>query len=337
MFRLFHSIFAGDERPGRYPETLVTAAIERAVDGTDPRLRAVSGYRKKLRDPVIRAIDHVVGLVDGLGAPLELSRTQRLKDAELIAFFASGEHLQEVLAFDMTLRRWLQTPDAYGAEHFVMLMMMEKQERQVLGIALEGDVLRRDVPQDTVSFGKHRLVDPAGTEEEARRLLKRRAFDHVLAMALGRIAAARGERQELEQQRSLLRSKSRALAEGHWGFGAAGGKEPPDPQALQRRIAEIESQLQTLGAGATLLNAHLDIVADGLAQADQSLWAERSTVCVDRMGVKQAHPSEQSPEITLDVLHNAAGRSEVARLVGVSRSEIPPPRDLFQEAGRYLV
>jgi hypothetical protein len=336
MLKLFHSIFAGGERPGRYPESLVTAAIERAVDGTDPRLRAVSGYRRKLREPVVHAIDHVVGLVEDLEGPLELGSSLRASDPELLAFFASSEHMREVLSCDMTLRQFLRSPEALGADHYVMLMMLVKQEKKVLGVALEGDVLRRDVWQDTVSFGKHRLVDPARSEEDLRRMLKRRAFDHLLGLALGRIAAVREERQELEQHRSLLRTKSKALAEGHWGLGATDGKEPPDPQALERRIAEIETQLSKVGAGPTVLNAHLEIVADVLAHADTSLWAERSTICVDRMGVKQAQPSEQVPEVGLTVLHNAKGRSEVARLVGVARAEIPPPRDLVQEAGRYL-
>jgi hypothetical protein len=336
MLKLFQSIFSGSERPGRYPESLVTAAIERAVDGSDPRVRAVPGYRRKLRDPVIRAIDHAVGLVEGLEAPLELAGSLRAADPELIAFFASSEHLREILSFDMTLRQYLKSPEASGVDHFVMLMMMVKRERKVLGVALEGDVLRRDVWQDTVSFAAHRLVDPAATEEEARRMLKRRAFDHLLGMALLRLAAVRDERRELEQQRSLLRHKSRALAEGPWGFTSGSDREPPDPQALQQRIADIEAELQALGAGTGLLNAHLDIVIDVLAQPERSLWADRGTICVDRMGISQTRASAQAPEVHLTLLHNAEGRSEVARLVGVARTEIPPPKDFFQEAARYL-
>ncbi len=37
--KLFKSIFGGGEAAGRYPESLIEAAIERAVDGTDSRLR----------------------------------------------------------------------------------------------------------------------------------------------------------------------------------------------------------------------------------------------------------------------------------------------------------
>ena len=70
MLRLFKSIFQKDDAPGRYPDSLVREAIERAVDGTDPWLRGLSGYRRKLRPAVVAAIDHVIALVDGLQPPL---------------------------------------------------------------------------------------------------------------------------------------------------------------------------------------------------------------------------------------------------------------------------
>ncbi len=47
MLRLLQSIFGLGDTTGGYPEDMVRKAIERAVDGTDPWLRAISGYRKK--------------------------------------------------------------------------------------------------------------------------------------------------------------------------------------------------------------------------------------------------------------------------------------------------
>ena len=39
MLKLFQSIFGSNEKPGQHPESLIEMAIERAVDGTYPRLR----------------------------------------------------------------------------------------------------------------------------------------------------------------------------------------------------------------------------------------------------------------------------------------------------------
>ena len=74
MLKLFHSIFGREAENERYPESLIDAAIERAVDGTDSRLRLVSRYKKHLRPSIIHAIDHVTTLVDGIPPPLEAGR-----------------------------------------------------------------------------------------------------------------------------------------------------------------------------------------------------------------------------------------------------------------------
>jgi len=335
MLQIFQSIFGTGRDDTPYPDELIARAIERAVDGTDPRLRALSGYQKKLRAAAVHAIDHVVSLVDGLRAPLELGGARFATDPELVAYFASVAQVQELLALDPELNRWrASAPD--GDEHIVALLLMERHERHVFGVALEGEILRHDVAQTTVSFAGHRLVDPAAAQDETLRLLRRRAFDHLLSLALGRITAAHAEREELERDRYLLRRKQAALAAGHWGFDAAAGKTPPDPQALQQQLAEIESQLAALGAGPGLLKAHLDIVADVLAQAEKNFWVAREPLVVDRLGVKQKEPGATAPPIELAVLHNAAGASLVGRLIGIARAELPPPRDLLREAQRYL-
>jgi hypothetical protein len=339
MLKLFQSIFLpGADKLGAYPEDLIGRAIERAVDGTDRRLRAVAGHKKSLRPAVIRAIDHVVGLVDGFPPPIELSRANYGADAELNAYFASVDHMNEVLSRDAEVRQWRKTPASQLAERAVMLLIMEMRERNVLGLALEGGNVRRDVAQVTVSFGHHRLVDPSGVEEDTRRLLKRRAFDHLLTLALARMAEAHADRLDLRQERDLLRNKRAALAAGHWGFGndeGAGEAAPPDLQALQKRIDEIDSQINSQGSG--LLQEHLDILVDVLGQPGQNLRSERSVLCVDRQGVKQSQPGAQAAHIDLTRLYNSAGRSVVVRLVSVARADLPAAPDFLKEGQRFLI
>jgi hypothetical protein len=339
MLKLFQSIFhPGADKLGTYPEELIERAIERAVDATDRRLRAISGYRKSLRPAVIHAIDHVVGLVDSLPAPLELDTRKYGSDAELGAYFASVDDMNEFLSRDAEMRQWQKSPENSKAERVFALLIMELRERNVLGIALEGDQVRRDVAQVTVSFNQHRMVDPTSAEDETRRLLKRRAFDHLLTLALAGIAETHGERGNLQSERDLLRRKLATLASGHWGFGddteGGVGETPPDPRALQQRIKEIDSQLSALSTG--MLQTHLDVLVDVLAKAEQNLRSESGTLIIDRQGVKQLQPSSLAPPITVTRLHNAAGRSVVVRLAGITRANLPPPPDFVREAQRYL-
>jgi hypothetical protein len=54
------------------------------------------------------------------------------------------------------------------------------------------------------------------------------------------------------------------------------------------------------------------------------------------MGIRQTQASATAAQLDLAVVHNVAGRSLVARLVGVTRAELPPPRDWLREAQRAL-
>jgi GNAT superfamily N-acetyltransferase len=148
MFKLFQSIFGGGERKGTaYPRSLVEAAIDRALDATDPRIRAVSGHRKRLEPAVIHAIDYVVALVEGLSAPVEASAANYGADARLSSFFASTDRMSEVFGADRALIEFLASPEGVGTEPIVAVLFVERSEKRVLGMAVQGDQVMQEVSQ----------------------------------------------------------------------------------------------------------------------------------------------------------------------------------------------
>ena len=316
MLRIFHSIFGGEA--GRYPEELIKAAIERAVDGTDPWLRGLSGYRRKLRPAVVHAIDHVVGLVDSLEAPLELSRGSYGHDPLLRLFFISGEQLDGLLLNDPALRT-LQKESAATVQPAFALLGMVCEQRRAFGVDLQGETLVRDVAQVTVGMAGHRLLDPTPDLAETRRLLKRRAFDHLLSLALARIVAVEQVREELLNRRTLLQAKHDMLEGSGWGFSDPARELPPQLDEVHRQLEEIEGQLLEFGGDDRYIEKHLEILIDVLANARAPAMGEPLTLIVDRMGIKRTTASGDAPELHLTELHNIAGRRMVIRLV-----EIPP-------------
>ena len=336
MFRIFEAIFGKDDAsPGRYPDTLVEKAMGRALDATDPRLCAVAGYKKKLRPAVIHAIDHVFALVDGLPPPVELSAACR-SDSRLSLFFMSSDHVREVVGADPSVAEFLKTDAGRAADDFVALLLLRLKERQVFGTALEGEILKRDVPQVTVSVSDRRLVDPAPSEELAPQLLKRRAFDHLLGIALRRIAAAVKERAGLAQERTLLRRKFQVLKSAGWTFesGDAGGAV--NAASIEAKLDEIEQQLEALGGDTGALNVNLERLIEVLAAAEKQLWRKRRRLIVDRMGIKREQPSETAPELDLDELHNVLGETAIMLPVRIPRREVPRGDDVFEKAKRTL-
>ena len=334
MLKLFQSIFGGGEQPGRYPESLIAAAIERSVDGTDARLRALFGYKNYLRPSVIRAIDHVVALADGIPAPLAAGRGDYNADLRLKALFATADRMQEVFGNDVELNEFRNGPDK-GAERVFALLLAERVEKNVLGMELAGDMLRRDVAQVSVSFRKHRLIEVTSNEAETRRQLKRRAFDHLLTLALTRIAEAHGERADLARQRDLLCHKLSALKRAGWSFEAAEGA-PPEHKVLIAELQEIETELTKLGTDAGALQGRLDIVADLLGHAEQQLWAEGFVIHLDSMNIRRDAQDASAQRVTLRELHNARGAGFVMLLVSLAPGELPQRENVISAAQRYL-
>ncbi|MBL0142332.1 MAG: hypothetical protein IPP91_09645 [Betaproteobacteria bacterium] len=336
MFKLFQSIFgAGGDAGDRYPAALRAAALDRALEATDPRIRAVSGHRARLEPAILHAIGHVVGLVDALPPAIEASRKACGTDDRLAAFFASADRMAEVFGADRALIEFLASPAGDGTEPVLALLLVERSEKKVLGMALQGDQVQHEVAQVQVSFDRHRLLDPSATDEELRRLLKRRAFDHLLTMALARITEVASERESLEQSQSLLRAKLRALQSARLGFEREQGNDTPDAASIESRLAEIELNLAAVGAGSTALPRHLDILVETLSRAEVQTWVEPVSVVMDRLGIKQAVPGGPVIELKLQELRNYAGQSAVLLPVAIPRGEIRQ-RDVMAQIRREL-
>ncbi|OGU15561.1 MAG: hypothetical protein A2076_12910 [Geobacteraceae bacterium GWC2_53_11] len=325
MFKFLNSIFSNDATSDNYPETIVHAAIEHAVDSTDPWIRAVFSYERKLRPAVIRAIDYVVTLVDTMATPIVVEPGSYESNALLRTFFFSKDDMLRVLANDRNLMSFLKG-QADAPPLVFALLVMAKQEKVIIGAELSGDIVLHDIPQTVVSFEAHRLLDPSVSEVEARHHAKRRLFNHLLGLALRRIVTVKTERGKLERYRSILQSKLDLLQRAGWGFNETTGDEHLDVTGIEVLISRLEAQLQELGGDDRMLEVYLDIVADVLSQPEQHLWARKESLVINRMGVKRSKDDGNTPEVTLDMFANDEGRSMVVTLTALAGDVIWPER-----------
>ncbi len=332
---LFQSIFGGGESRGRYPESLVEEAIERAVAVTDTRLRVLPGYRKALRQSAIHAIDHVIALVDGIPAHLTAGYREYSDDPRLAAVFTSAKDMFDMFSRNAALTEFLASTEGVGTERVTALLLAERVEKQVFGVDIVGDTLRHDVRQVSVSFSGHRLLDPKASEAETRRQLKRRAFDHLLSLALRRVAEVRVERADLTRQRDLLRRKLDALERGSWTFDASPG-EPINTGDLLLELDAVEKQLGVVGTDAGVLNAHLEIVAGVLGEAEHHLWAEETTLYLDAMNIQREAEDPSGRRIALHELCNSRGARAIMLPLALAPAELPIREDFVAAAERHL-
>lgn len=338
MLRFLSALFASpEERAGGVDEALLEKAIERAVQGTDPRLRALGDYRKRLRQPVEQAVAHAIALVDALPAPVPIGAQSFGDDPMLRLFFASAEHLREVCGGFHGLRDYLaKQAEPLPAEIFGLLSMA-REERNVFAMELDGDTLRRDVPQVAVNFFNHRYLGTAGSEAEARWELKKRAFDYQLEKALEQLTQERGKRLELGHQRHLLQRKLDAMRAGDWGLGAlpdAGNS--PDLAALEAEIQAIEEELLQFQGDKLGLEESLERVADTLSHPADWMAVREIRLCLDYRGIKQAAPTAGAREVTLTELFSCTGERRTVLFGRIARAELPTAADFWKTAKRYL-
>jgi len=333
MIGLFKSLF-GCNSPDDDPEVLVKAAIEHAVDSTDPWIRAVSGYKKKLRPAVLRAINYVVALVDDMSSPIVMNSENYVTDSRLRPFFISSSDMWQVLGKCMSSTGFRQCREGTMPLIYTVLTM-EKKERPFLGAEIIGDIVLRDVLHHAVSFESHRLTDPAESADETRRKLKIRAFNHLLSLALNRITAVKIKRGEFERHRALLQSKLELMQRTGWGFDVVATDGGMDVDEVEALLGNIETELLGLGGNDKMLDVYLDIVNDVLKRPEEQIWMKKETLFIDRMGVKHNEPADGTQEVSFDLVCDSEKSSLVALLVAIPREAMQNNEPCNANNGRH--
>ena len=324
MFSLFKSFFDADtQQAGKYPADLLERATDRAIEGVDSRIQTLPGYHKKLRPSLITAIDHIVALVDQLPEPRYVSRDQYSKDPYLRAMFASADALHNFFNRDAELASYRQSL-TIEPDYYIAMLRMVREEKRVFGVDMQGEVLRRDVAQMTVSFSDRGLIDPSESAEETRRLLKRRAFDHLVSLALHHVMESRRVREELEQQHRLYQRKFATLQSEGWGFDTMQANPGTDHSEAQAKLEDIEAQLKALPAKTELLDAHLEILISIFSNAADHLGHTTESMIVDRMNTVVKTESEHAHQLSWDDIHLPNGMQRTAMLVKYPLVELAP-------------
>ncbi len=314
MMLKLSSLFGNGCKEGNYSENTLKTAIEHAVDRTDPWIRAVSGYKKKLRPAVIRALDHVGELIDDLSPPIMLDTKTYESNPKLRLYFISMNDMQNIVGNDRTIRNFLRERDDHLPIVYAM-MVVDKQEKNILGMELSDDSVIRDVPQVTVNFDAHRFIDPSENQEQTRLKLKQRALDHLLVLALRNISAVKAERATLKQYRTLLRSKHNLICNYGLGFSTIHIDEPMADTETEKLLDKIEMDLTDLGGDDRVLEFHLEVLVDILSHPDKHLWGKKEKLIIDQMFIKQNVHTGDATEITLDVIDDSEGIEAVVALI----------------------
>ena len=313
---------------------IVNQAIERAIEGTDKSIRLALGYQRKLFQAAEYCLDYADRLVDSIPPAMEFSKQAFARDPRINAFFVNSDALQNAFSHSSELQDFLESPENRGLTECCALLCMKKTEKNVFGMQLVGDMVQRDIAQTNVNFNDHQISWPAAVEADTRISLKQCLFDGVVTSVLERMSANRALKKELDQQRYLLKKKLQTLEHA-----------APDPaEAAERHIQfeQARSRLETIEsqrwrAGRNTPVDYLNQLKYALGHPEELVRLKMTSLTLSRLGVKIPEDSAQKGD-RIDLAEVEIGKSDsrVVVLAKFPTNEIQPPKDLVEEAARYL-
>lgn len=306
-------------------ETAVLAAIEQVVEKTNPRIRFVRGYQKKLRPAVTNALQYLDELVATIPKPIEVKRSAWFANPYLNAFFATADEMQLLFSRSKELREFFER---HAVAESYLFLAMTRREKGILGMQRKGDIIQREVPQTTVSFMDYLVGMPNATEAETRAELTRRALDFLVTRVLENILALRTQRESLQQQREILKIKLRVLQNKQRGLESLlqpGDDIEAERNALQQQLAENEQNLQEIWEQMDELNDYVDHLNTVLAHPQNYLSVTTVKMKLDRMGIKlDEHSTEAGYEISFPEFTSEARPKRVFVLVKYPGNDMLP-------------
>lgn len=299
MLKFLKTIFRNSTRlRHNLSEEDIDKAIETLVSGTDPRLRMIGGYQKKLRMPVIRALLYIQGLDERVPGPFAADRKAYGADPQINALFGSVQQLQELFSLNEKMKAYFEAnPDQDVA--YASLGML-KREKKTFGAALFGNIVRKDIAQIAVNFSGHWIGVCAPSIDEAKAQMRARAFNSLVDTALERITDIKSTTQALERERAMLRVKLRetraqnrgldSLVDDSWLGSDAW-------QQTQERLAETEQKLKACRVSLATLDDYLLQISRVLAHPARHLKVKGHSIRINRMGIKAAESDDRGNAI----------------------------------------
>jgi DNA-binding transcriptional MerR regulator len=300
-------------------QEMLDNALERVVDGTDPKIRLVPGYRRKLSRSILASLEHADNLINQISEPIDINTSEFVGNPYLRAFFPTLEGLRKVFRQSSELRDYFSETEYYDQSMSCALLCMRKSEETVLGMELDGDRVVRDVKQTRVSFSGHRIYSPRETEVAARRELKCCLFEGLVVNALEKISELRQKRARLETEQQMLSSRLRSGRERAVD-DALDSSIVSNPRLSRQQLTEqldaVKNQLREIGYITPEIS--LKLVNDTLSRPEDFVKLEHLSLSIDKSGIRRDELMA-SPSVSRLELSEVRIMGQPARVVTLAR------------------
>lgn len=331
MLKLFKSIiclFSGEPMFPAEQDTgySLTEAIDRVIEGTDKKLRLVPGYQKKLQQEVATSLEYITQLVDQISGPMEVSRKNFISDPEVRAYFSTPDALQKIFSCGTELKTFFEQQENADTDVCCALLCANKEEKKIMGSALEGEFIQHDVIQTAISFFDYKVLSPAIDDSEVRSGIKKCIFDGLVTYALQHIANIKIERRDLVHQRRILHAQLRSRQKSGNGLSvllAEAHIESEQCSKLAEELKQAETRLKNITGDRDVLTFYLEEIRKILAQPENFIQLNRACFHLNDMGIRLEGEAAQSVNaVCFSELEIANVMKRVVTIIRYNRNEI---------------
>lgn len=251
------------------PDALLEEALARAAARVDPRLTHAPHWPGRYRPPLEAALTQARRVAQAVPGPVTLDRDHWARDPFVRALFPSAEAIEQAIANSVELERHMASTRA-GTPVYALLSL-RREEREIFGMELDGEILRRDVPQKVVMFSDPRFLAPAPDESAARKELMWAFYERFLERVAVGVARLRAEQERLREEKDLIQARMRGA--------------PPSKRAeLQSALAEVLDRLGEMAHHLDPTHWH-EVFETVLSHPEDCLYLEEHEYILDAMGV----------------------------------------------------
>jgi hypothetical protein len=207
---------------------------------------------------------------------------------------------------------------------------MNETETTVLGMEQHGDIIHRDVMQTALNFSEHKILSPATCEADVRKGIKQCIFDALITHALQEIVDLKQQKQGLETQRSLLKSRLKARKSQGDGLSKmlTSATKAELSVNIEQQIAENEKKLQKHPASWNAPRYYMEITKNILAHPENFIGIKAKSFNITQLGIVASEKSSQSVNtIHFNEILIANVLKRVVAIVRYPRSEMLPRKE----------
>lgn len=319
-------------------EAEILAAVDFLVEATYSRIRFLPGYQAQLKQAAWIALQHVNTVTQSVPGPVECSRATWSQTPILRAMFSSADGMRRMFSRSLNLRKCAENHPEFDSASCYAVLTASREVRKGFGVELQGEIIRRDVPQTMVSFSDHRLMIPSASEAELRTSMQRFVLEFLAQQALQQITSQRSRQEDMETTRALLRTRLQMKQQLGCGLAcmckAAQGSDS-EVAALCGKLSEVERQLAETVSDVNTLDYCLRELKTVLESPEKHIRLQTSTMHLDSMNL-ELNPASCDPENQLCMTEIALADQppRVILLVKFPHSELIDAADLMSDAER---